>query len=324
MIEHVDIASNLIRRKTTELLLSRRIIEHMESLSMQAHVQDEVFTRLIEVQQRIYAIDVYGESTWAIDYSHLGLLWADLFQALEQLPARNVNPISLTARMKEYQAIELRTRLGVSPCSIDIEVFYSFKPCDVWLMRSVIEDIAKPEVESRSLWHIFDIASEILDDLCDLGEDLSDFNCNRAIIEIAASGKDSAVESYRKLIVFLQCKLRKEVEKCGCRQPICGSLVSWSASALNESGAILRQIQRGYLMRDIKRYATLRAELLGQAQSRYFQNKNGADLVRWRDSNLAYLQACHLGKPSGGLSPVSTAEVGPEREGRETGCQALG
>lgn len=196
--------------RASELLRERRISDLLLMGGLTVHKSGMVWKALVELQATIFALDHYGETCWEVRPDVLSRLWKSI--------RNKVGPFLKTESVREglaeiqrYQQIELNIRNGVDVNSVEIGDFYSAKCCDVKLARrialSMIGDSSREEIMPKP-WLLFDLVSEVADDLDDIEEDMSTFNGNRLVASCRNDGVDETVKQYSAFLV--QC--RDEVE----------------------------------------------------------------------------------------------------------------
>jgi len=148
--------------------------------------EKRLLTRLKRLQQVIYELDAYLESTWTLEESRLNELWNPIFNALKGL---HINPIQVEKQInyiKKYQKNEMELRENKLPTRFSFEYFYFYKSCDVKLLRGILyyKYPLLKQFASVNDWRYFDLITEVLDDVEDLFEDLHSINGNRFLIHL--------------------------------------------------------------------------------------------------------------------------------------------
>ncbi|MBK8506538.1 MAG: hypothetical protein IPL46_32675 [Saprospiraceae bacterium] len=101
-----------------------------------------------------------------------------------------------------YQTRELELRQGITLLKHSMEDLYSFKSCDVRLLRRLLyrEDDSLNSVLRFSEWLEFDLITEVNDDIEDLLEDLVAFNGNRFLFSLYEHGSKATHERFNVFI----------------------------------------------------------------------------------------------------------------------------
>ena len=190
--------------KSLELLELRKVDFNIENENILK--KEILFDKINKFQQSIFLLDKFGEETWNIEPSILSRYWKNIYiQFSKLLPV--ASNFFLFNDIIKYQAIELNLRKGILPFDISINHFYHLKTCDIRLIRDIIRNISKHTNQNYSLWNYFDIINEVFDDITDLFEDQSTYNCNRIILSIKEFG---IAKTYLQYFDFLQ-RLQKQI-----------------------------------------------------------------------------------------------------------------
>jgi hypothetical protein len=97
-----------------------------------------------------------------------------------------------------------------------IGLFYRAKTCDVRLMRRLIwAAYHEPASVITTLWSLFDILGEVLDDLADVEEDRMTYNGNRFAFFARQHGSDAAIQEYRRFVDELSERFTNTVSQSG-------------------------------------------------------------------------------------------------------------
>jgi hypothetical protein len=166
--------------KIALLFRDRRIADHLEFALENGRERDRLYSKLRSLQEPIYLLDSYGESTWCIDARRLAAIWTEIIGRVRAFGFSGGESASMVNDILRYQSVELSMRAGQLPGTVPIKEFYWLKTCDVRLARTLIGMAAKHKC-SFSSWSCFDAVSEVCDDLLDLEEDAGTYNGNRVL-----------------------------------------------------------------------------------------------------------------------------------------------
>ncbi len=205
---------SIVQQKTIELFESRRLWDWLLIRGASPYATASIYPYLLAVQESIYKLDQYGETHWAIESSKIDGIWGDILASISAGDAKSVvqpHVVRSLEELKAYQNIELALRYDVDPLALPIANFYYLKSCDLRLCRTLAAErlglLAPPAAELR-LWRLHDVSGEIKDDLNDIEEDNSTFNCNRFMISLVKNG---IVYTRREYCKFLRrCSLSLE------------------------------------------------------------------------------------------------------------------
>ncbi len=163
---------------------------------------DAYYERLIELQFHIYKLDHELETNWDVDMSIIEDRWRKIYGALDGLAIPNHLHHRYCRHIYKYQKHELDIRRLKLPTRLSMEYFYFYKSCDVKLLRKIIyrnnSELSKAIKESQ--WRLFDLVTEINDDIADLQEDVTTINGNRFLISLKQLGKEETEKIYSEFL----------------------------------------------------------------------------------------------------------------------------
>jgi hypothetical protein len=161
---------------------------------------------LVRLQRSIYDLDSYGENSWSMDKTCLDVLWQDIVSSLGIFGIKKDRVSPFVADIRAYQEIELDMRSGILPSNVAIDHFYQLKTCDVRLSRQILGLYSRHHNLNTCLrlWNLFDLASEILDDLSDISEDLTTYNGNRFLISALTRDYESTKKEYLSFLHLIE------------------------------------------------------------------------------------------------------------------------
>jgi hypothetical protein len=175
--------TNNVDGNALRLLSSRRIGDFMSQCGLPRLARYKLLQRLLKLQSTIYNLDCIGENNWHPDDSELQLIWEQIAYLCGDFGG-GLDIDRGLEWIKEYQQVEAGMRSGIQTGELEILHFYSKKKCDVMLTRLLVTRVAGIEIEAGPLhdaWDRFDLAAEIIDDICDVQEDCCKFNGNRLL-----------------------------------------------------------------------------------------------------------------------------------------------
>lgn len=197
-----------LRKKIIELFEYREL---PKLIAYKSDKWDEQFYEdLIQLQYDIYMLDHELETNWSVDMSVIEKRWVAIHQDLATLGVSADKYDKYSNHIYKYQKHELEIRDGRLPTRLSMEYFYFYKSCDVKLLRKLIydrnTDLAK--VVRPSEWRIFDLVTEINDDVVDLQEDITTINGNRFLISLLQHGKEKTISIYNNYLDALHRRNR--------------------------------------------------------------------------------------------------------------------
>lgn len=213
------------------------LLAHVESCS---DTRDAILSVLTDLQIAIYDLDHYLETHWVLDDTELSHWWAAIFSALQRCGVSEEYHQSYVAHIQRYQRHEVQLRRGVFPTKYSMEYFYYYKSCDVKLLRRIIYDrypqLAK--LYSMADWRLFDLITEIDDDVEDVMEDQLTINGNRFLIEIWESGFLSAQSNFSRFLEEIADRIE---DRFSHRTDQAGKTMhNWSCQELAKTSTRLR------------------------------------------------------------------------------------
>ena len=207
-----------IRKKIIRLFEYRQLPALLELAKPTNSTAGEFMERLIDLQTCIYDLDFVLESEWELLEDQLQPAWRKIYHALSMLDIVSAEYTNYCHDIYQYQKHELGQRQGKSLLRFDLEYFYYYKSCDVKLMRRLIYEKYPFLEETIEIgdWKIFDLITEIDDDIEDVYEDLGTNNGNRFLLSIEKYGVKETSMKYREYLEnigqnFQQIKNQKDV-----------------------------------------------------------------------------------------------------------------
>lgn len=200
-----------LRKKILELFEYRRLPEII--VKGNGVMDDTFYEKLIALQTAIYELDEVLETEWLHNRTHLNDKWARINNHLLDLGVAKEDLADYTYNIRTYEKHELDIRQGKMPMQLDMEYFYYFKSCDVKLIRRLIYD-RYPSLVNHILledWRLFDLVTEVNDDVEDLYEDLETINGNRFLLSLAHFGRDRTARYFHNFLDDIDCR-NAEVE----------------------------------------------------------------------------------------------------------------
>ncbi len=226
-----------LNQKINDLFSTRLLLRFCMELQTDVQERQNLFSHLTKLQRSIYDLDTYGEQTWNLDKTHLSILWNDINASLSAFGFDKNIMRQLLSDIHSFQEIEEQLRLGNLPTKNPIEMFYHFKTCDVRMSRQILvahsKKINSPPI--LYLWNLFDLASEVLDDLLDIDEDITTFNGNRYLLSSISQSTDSTNKEY---LSFLK-ELGKQATLAGNAR-----MATIILSKIDESILLLKKVDR--------------------------------------------------------------------------------
>lgn len=157
---------------------------------------------LFALQSSIYFLDEYLETTWELDDQVIDKHWSEMKSQLSYFVSEDHLLDKYLYQISVYLKREVGLRNHELPLNTSLRHFYYYKSCDVRLIRRLIHDHC---VQFRSKldpvnWLIYDLITEVNDDVEDLSEDLGIYNCNRLLFECLVNGVQEAGELFKTFI----------------------------------------------------------------------------------------------------------------------------
>lgn len=176
------------RKKIIELFEYRMLPELM--IIGGGTLDRSLYEDLINLQYRIYKLDEALEQSYEVDHKLIDARWQDIYLCLSALGIARPLHDDYSKHIYKYQRHELDIRERKLPTRLSMEYFYFYKSCDVKQLRRIIYD--KYPVLARSVrlsqWRIFDLVTELNDDIADVQEDVDTVNGNRFLISYVQHG----------------------------------------------------------------------------------------------------------------------------------------
>lgn len=188
--------------ESKQLLNFRKIPYYAKLCGLNERKRLDAMIRIHSLQEAIYDLDSYGEKNWFIDRIRINEIWEKIDEEIDDFDIRRSSIRYAIEDLKKYQEIEIHLRERQFPLDVPLLEFYKTKTCDIRLERAIIEQMSQSGI-SRLLneaWLLFDIISEVQDDLEDYWEDLGSYNFNRIQTEVYFYGVSHTFEKYIGLI----------------------------------------------------------------------------------------------------------------------------
>lgn len=204
--------------RASGLMEARAIGRYLEAIGCRAFIALE--RRLQALQEQIYYLDALGEGTAHPSPADLRDRWRAIIATMqERLHIGSHDALALTRELRDYQQLELDRRRRLSPWRLSLTQHYHLKTCDVRMQRRLCCLLSgrMPDVLTGRQWAMFDVLSELLDDVEDRTEDWGTFNYNRFEDELATEGS-------RGIERYLVCSRR--LEDCFFQLGGTGAIVS--------------------------------------------------------------------------------------------------
>jgi len=171
---------------------------------------ESYYEQLIDLQYHIYKLDHELETNWKVDMKIINNRWTEIYKSLDRLGISRKQHDRYCRHIYKYQKHELDIRNQKLPTRLSMEYFYFYKSCDVKLLRKLIyrhnPTLAKEIKESE--WRLFDLVTEVNDDVTDLQEDIHTINGNRFLISLKQFGPDRTKSIFADFLQEL--KLRND------------------------------------------------------------------------------------------------------------------
>ncbi|MEE9437713.1 MAG: hypothetical protein V3V14_01855 [Saprospiraceae bacterium] len=182
------------------------LFEYRELPKLISYSQDNWDTNfyelLIQLQYDIYLLDHELETNWDVDMSIITKRWQAIHKDLDNLGISRDKQDWYCRHIYKYQKHELEIRKGKLPTRLTMEYFYFYKSCDVKLLRRIIYD-KNPSLKhmiSEAEWRLFDLVTEVNDDVVDLQEDATTINGNRFLLSMLEHGTQKTVEVFNSFL----------------------------------------------------------------------------------------------------------------------------
>lgn len=205
-----------MKKKILQLFKYRQIPKLVQESSIKDKKQ--FLDYLVVLQKRIYELDSYLESNWKIKSKKLEKYWKGIYEAIQVFGYDINESESLSSHIKRYQLHELQLRDNKLPMRLSKEYYYYYKSCDVRLMRQIILDKSENEYIKLSDWRLYDLVTEVNDDVEDIFEDCSTINGNAFLLHFL-SVKDIQ-NTEKEFIDFLDDIKSRSIKKFGSTQDL--------------------------------------------------------------------------------------------------------
>jgi len=189
-----------LRKKIVDLFEYRQLPLLMEL--GQGTVDMEFYEHLLQLQAAIYHLDHELETMWDVPMRLIDDRWAAIHLCLSTLGVPVACHDNYCRHIYKYQRHELELREQRFPMRLSMEYFYFYKSCDVKLLRKLIYD-RYPSLHKEvklSEWRVFDLITEIDDDVEDIYEDMHTINGNRFLLSLLIHGKEKTADTYQSYL----------------------------------------------------------------------------------------------------------------------------
>lgn len=186
-----------LRSKIIELF-EYRDLPNIIKLGNDGVFDESFYEGLIQLQADIYYLDHVLETNWEVDMDEVDEKWKAIHGSLRNLGVDESDVDAYCAHIYKYQKHELEIRQARYPMRLSMEYFYFYKSCDVKLMRRLIYD-RYPSLHKLcklSEWRLFDLVTEIDDDVEDVYEDMTTINGNRFLLSLLKLGNKETNEIF--------------------------------------------------------------------------------------------------------------------------------
>lgn len=157
---------------------------------------------LYRIQSSIYDLDDYLEKVWVLENKRIQHYWELMKVELGKLLRKESNVDQYLYQISVYLKREQGLRKRVFSLKTSLKYFYYYKSCDVRLMRRLIHDhcnVNKAKLAPTN-WFLYDLVTEVNDDIDDVFEDMDIFNCNRFLFSCLEYGVEETAAEFK---VFL-------------------------------------------------------------------------------------------------------------------------
>lgn len=192
-------SENALLIQVKELFVGRRLFEQAALLGLA--LPAAFWEQLGKLQSAIYSLDEYYESVWNVEVAARRRLWKEIERCLATLAPQSDSG-DLLRDIRAYEDVEASFRYLTNGRDFEISTYYHLKTCDVRLSRRLIEMRSGQSRRDHRLraWNVYDLASELLDDVADLGADVDTFNGNRLVFGLIRHDPRKVIEdSFRFL-----------------------------------------------------------------------------------------------------------------------------
>lgn len=207
--------------KAVALLVERHVVDMIMTYHAPISECLALVRGLEQLQSAIFDLDRYGEDNWIIEQTTLDRIWK-VIRRRASVFGRNFRIEESLEGLKLYQRMELDIRSGIDVDQLDIFDFYRAKCCDVKLARTIVATrlsrfSLSPFSSDSKYWDLYDLVSEVGDDLNDIEEDLNTYNGNRFLARCRNLGVAYALMEYRHFLLWChETLVHYDEETIGC------------------------------------------------------------------------------------------------------------
>lgn len=201
-----------LKQKILDLFALRRLPALLQAAGVST--LDPIYVSVIQLQQQIYLLDKYLEDHWEIEADELVPLWNNIYREMAELNYSEEQTHDLLSHLKIYEQGELRMRQHHFPHQTQIRPFYYFKSCDVKLVRYILYEYF-PQIQNvvpLNQWILFDLVTELIDDIEDETEDRNAFNGNRFLFSLFHHGVLKTLDEYKTFTAYLNKTFERNQE----------------------------------------------------------------------------------------------------------------
>lgn len=190
-------------------LFEYRELPKIIALGNHGTLDERLYENLIKLQYHIYLLDSILENNWLVPSSKIKEAWTAIHADLIEIGIDRNSIDEYCRHIYKYQKHELELREYKLPERLTMEYFYFYKSCDVKLLRRIIYDkYPKLKRENKlSDWRVFDLITEINDDVEDVYEDLYTINGNRFLLGILKNGVTKTHNCYLEFLTSLKPRI---------------------------------------------------------------------------------------------------------------------
>ena len=219
--------------------------------------KEGLLDKLYALQTAIYKLDEYLETNWDLSEKKLDKAWQKIYKQLKKLGFEEESAESLCKHIERYQKHEIQLRDGKLPTSINQEYYYYYKSCDVRLMRQIIYELNPELVKKISLadWRIYDLVTEINDDIEDVFEDQKTINGNAFLIRIIEEDLEMAHDYFDKWLDELYLRSVQRFGNSKIFSKI--ELHYFTLLRINETKTLLSNVSKRIRKKGLKKKITL-------------------------------------------------------------------
>lgn len=221
--------------KIEDLMDYRMLPDLIDLVEHDVDKKRQLISRLVDLQVAIYDLDHYLETNWQLSDVDLESRWVPIYDALRAAGVPMKDHAQYAAHILKYQKHEMQLRDLILPTRLDMQYFYFYKSCDVKLLRRIImlHYPALAKMYSPADWRVFDLITEVDDDVEDVLEDRETINGNSYLISIWQYGFD---HTQREFVAFLDTLEDMMHERFGShRTSYHSELLAWSGEALGST-----------------------------------------------------------------------------------------